>query len=58
MPRKFVIIGGTGLIGKKLVEILRRLGHEVIAAAPSSGVDTVTGKGLAETLAGPDVSST
>ena len=48
---KIVVIGGTGLIGSKLVDILRRQGHEVVAASPSSGVNTVTGEGLADALA-------
>jgi uncharacterized protein YbjT (DUF2867 family) len=52
---KIVIIGGTGLIGAKTVERLRKRGHEVIAASPASGVDTVSGKGLAETLVGAQV---
>lgn len=52
---KIVVIGGTGLIGKKVVGILREKGHEVVAASPSSGVDTLTGKGLDEALAGADV---
>ncbi len=52
---KIVVIGGSGLIGKKLVNNLRALGHEVIAASPSSGVNTVTGEGLAEALAGAEV---
>jgi uncharacterized protein YbjT (DUF2867 family) len=52
---KIVIIGGTGLIGSKVVERLRRKGHEVIAASPNSGVDTITGEGLAEALAGAAV---
>lgn len=52
---KIVIIGGTGLIGSKTVERLRRQGHEVIAASPNTGVDTITGEGLAEALAGTDV---
>jgi uncharacterized protein YbjT (DUF2867 family) len=43
---KIVVIGGTGLIGSKTVARLRRAGHEVVAAAPSTGVDTVTGEGL------------
>ena len=47
---KIVVIGGSGLIGKKLVNILRRRGHEVVPASPSSGVNTVTGEGLAEAL--------
>jgi uncharacterized protein YbjT (DUF2867 family) len=52
---KIVIIGGTGLIGTKTVERLRKRGHEVIAASPDSGVDTISGKGLAEALAGAQV---
>src|SRR5256714_5606960 len=47
---KIVIIGGTGLIGTKLVNNLRQRGHEVVAASPSSGVNTFTGEGLAEVL--------
>lgn len=49
---KIVIIGGTGLIGSKTTERLRAKGHEVIAASPNTGVDTITGAGLAEALAG------
>ncbi|NEX94256.1 SDR family oxidoreductase [Caulobacter sp. 17J65-9] len=52
---KIVVIGGTGLIGSKVVNILRQKGHEVVAASPDSGVDTLTGKGLAEALAGAEV---
>src|ERR671922_1378318 len=52
---KIVVIGGTGLIGSKTVERLRRKGHEVLAASPSSGVNTITGEGLAEALAGAQV---
>ncbi|WP_077963443.1 SDR family oxidoreductase [Ensifer adhaerens] len=52
---KIVIIGGTGMIGTKTVERLRRQGHEVIAASPNTGVNTVTGEGLAEALTGCDV---
>ncbi|WP_191060755.1 SDR family oxidoreductase [Geminicoccus harenae] len=52
---KIVIIGGNGLIGRKLVERLRGRGHEVVAASPSTGVDTVSGKGLDEALAGAAV---
>jgi uncharacterized protein YbjT (DUF2867 family) len=48
---KIVVIGGSGLIGGKLVERLRQHGHEAIAASPASGVDTITGQGLAEALA-------
>jgi uncharacterized protein YbjT (DUF2867 family) len=47
---KIVVIGGTGLIGSKLVEKLRRAGHEPLAASPESGVDTYTGKGLEQAL--------
>lgn len=52
---KIVVIGGTGLIGSKTVSNLSRLGHEVIAAAPNTGVNTLTGEGLAEVLVGADV---
>jgi uncharacterized protein YbjT (DUF2867 family) len=52
---KIVIIGGTGLIGSKLVNMLSARGHEAIAASPASGVDTITGEGLAEVLKGTDV---
>lgn len=52
---KIVVIGGTGLIGSKLVALLRERGNEVIAAAPNTGVNTITGEGLAETLKGADV---
>jgi uncharacterized protein YbjT (DUF2867 family) len=49
---KVVIIGGTGLIGSKTVAILRQGGHEVVAASPKSGVNTITGQGLKEAMAG------
>jgi uncharacterized protein YbjT (DUF2867 family) len=52
---KIVVIGGSGLIGKKVVKSLRQQGHEVVAASPSSGVNTVTGEGLAQVLAGAQV---
>lgn len=52
---KIVVIGGSGLIGKKVVANLRQHGHEVVAASPSSGVNTVTGEGLAQALAGAQV---
>ena len=52
---KIVVIGGSGLIGTKLVKNLRQHGHEVVAASPSSGVNTLTGEGLAEALAGAQV---
>jgi uncharacterized protein YbjT (DUF2867 family) len=51
---KIVVIGGSGLIGKKLIPILQMNGHEVVSASPSSGVNTITGEGLAEALAGAD----
>ncbi len=52
---KTVVIGGSGLIGAKVVKNLRQQGHEVVAASPSSGVNTITGNGLAEALAGAQV---
>ncbi|MGH8533944.1 MAG: SDR family oxidoreductase [Gammaproteobacteria bacterium] len=52
---KIVVIGGTGLIGTKLVNKLRQSGHEVVAASPASGINTITGEGLAEALAGAQV---
>jgi hypothetical protein len=52
---KIVVIGGTGLIGSKTVAILRKGGHEVVAAAPNTGVNTITGEGLAGALAGAEV---
>lgn len=52
---KIVVIGGTGLIGSKTVAILRQGGHDVTAASPKSGVDTITGQGLREALAGAQV---
>ena len=52
---KIVVIGGSGLIGAKLVELLRDRGHEVVAASPQTGVNTRTGEGLAEALAGAEV---
>jgi uncharacterized protein YbjT (DUF2867 family) len=52
---KIVVIGGSGLIGKKVVTNPRQRGHEVVAASPSSGVNTVTGEGLAHALAGAQV---
>lgn len=51
---KIIVIGGTGLIGKKLVNQLTAKGHEAIAASPSSGVNTLTGAGLAEVVTGAD----
>ncbi|HEY3897199.1 MAG TPA: SDR family oxidoreductase [Chthoniobacter sp.] len=53
--RKIVVIGGSGLIGKKVVKNLREQGYEVLAASPSSGVNAVTGEGLTEALAGARV---
>src|SRR5690348_15677763 len=52
---KIVVIGGTGLIGSKSVAILRQGGHDVAAASPQSGVNTITGAGLKEALTGSDV---
>lgn len=52
---KIVVIGGTGLIGSKLVTKLREQGHEAVAASPNSGVNTLTGEGLAEALKGASV---
>jgi uncharacterized protein YbjT (DUF2867 family) len=49
---KIVVIGGTGLIGSHTVESLKQRGHDAVAAAPNTGVDTITGKGLAEALSG------
>src|ERR1700712_462167 len=52
---KIVIIGGSGLIGTKVGNILRKRGHEVLAASPNSGVNTITREGLAEALSGAQV---
>jgi uncharacterized protein YbjT (DUF2867 family) len=52
---KIVVIGGTGLIGSKLVHALTERGHEAVAAAPSTGVNTLTGEGLPDVLAGASV---
>ena len=52
---KIVVIGGTGLIGSKTVAILRQGGHEVVAASPNSGVNTITGQGVKEAVAGAQV---
>jgi uncharacterized protein YbjT (DUF2867 family) len=52
---KLVVIGGTGLIGSQVVSNLNEHGHEAIAAAPNTGVNTITGEGLAEVLEGADV---
>jgi uncharacterized protein YbjT (DUF2867 family) len=52
---KIVVIGGTGLIGSKTVAILRQRGHEAAAASPNTGVNTITGEGLKEALAGAQV---
>ncbi|MFS2140192.1 SDR family oxidoreductase [Duganella sp. Dugasp56] len=52
---KIVVIGGTGLIGSKTVSILRQAGHEVVAGSPSSGVNSITGEGLAQAMAGAQV---
>ena len=52
---KIVVIGGTGLIGSKTVAILRQGGHEVVAASPNTGVNTITGEGLKEAMTGTQV---
>lgn len=52
---KIVVIGGTGLIGSKVVEILKKKGHDAIAAAPNTGVNTITGEGLDAALAGTQI---
>src|SRR5262249_7057918 len=52
---KIVVIGGTGLIGSKTVAILRQANHEVVAASPNSGVNTITGEGVKEAVAGAQV---
>jgi uncharacterized protein YbjT (DUF2867 family) len=52
---KIVVIGGSGLIGSKLIAKLKQQGHEAVAASPKSGVNSVTGEGLANALAGADV---
>jgi uncharacterized protein YbjT (DUF2867 family) len=52
---KIVVIGGTGLIGSKTVAILRQGGHEVVAASPRNGINSITGEGLKEAMAGAQV---
>lgn len=52
---KIVVIGGSGLIGTKVVNQLRQAGHQVIAASPATGINTITGEGLAEALAETDI---
>jgi uncharacterized protein YbjT (DUF2867 family) len=52
---KIVVIGGTGLIGSKTIPILRQGGHEVVAASPNTGVNTITGQGLKEAMVGTQV---
>ena len=52
---KIIVIGGTGLIGSKLVAILKQRGHEAVAASPNTGVDTMSGKGLDQALNGADI---
>ena len=49
---RIVVIGGTGLIGSKVVAHLRQAGHEVVAASPNTGVNTITGEGLSQAMAG------
>src|SRR5260370_10121664 len=52
---KIVVLGGTGLIGSKVVNLLRAGGHEVVAASPSRGINSITGEGLTEALTGAQV---
>ena len=52
---KIVVIGGTGLIGSKTVTVLRQRGHEVVAASPNTGVNTITGEGVKEVMVGTQV---
>ncbi len=52
---KFLVIGGTGRIGSQVVERLRTAGHDIVVAAPSTGVDVLTGEGLAAAMDGVDV---
>ncbi len=52
---KIIVIGGTGLIGSKVVHLLTEHGHDAVAASPNTGVNTITGEGLAEALSGADV---
>ena len=52
---KIVVIGGTGLIGSKTSTILRQGGHEVVAASPQSGINSITGEGLKEAMDGAQV---
>ncbi|ANW65670.1 NmrA family transcriptional regulator [Mycobacterium sp. djl-10] len=52
---KIVVIGGTGLVGSQVVQLLKEHGHSAIAAVPATGVNTVTGEGLADVLTGADV---
>jgi uncharacterized protein YbjT (DUF2867 family) len=54
-PMKIVVIGGSGLIGSKLVNILRERGHDALVASPSTGVNSITREGLAEAMDGADV---
>ncbi|MDX3772451.1 MULTISPECIES: NAD-dependent epimerase/dehydratase family protein, partial [unclassified Streptomyces] len=52
---KIVVIGGTGLIGSKVIVKLKAHGHDAVAASPNTGVNTITGEGLSEALHGADV---
>jgi uncharacterized protein YbjT (DUF2867 family) len=52
---KIVVLGGTGLIGSKVVNLLRARGHEIVAAAPSQGINSITGEGLTDAITGAQV---
>jgi uncharacterized protein YbjT (DUF2867 family) len=52
---KIVVIGGTGVLGSKVVDKLRERGRDAVAASPKTGVDALTGEGLADALTGADV---
>ena len=52
---KIVVLGGTGLIGSKVVNLLRAKGRDVVAASPSKGINSITGEGLTEALTGAQV---
>ena len=52
---KIIVIGGSGFIGSKLADVLRKQGHEVVSASPSSGINTITGEGLSEAMKAANV---